>query len=58
VAILAQSPFGFRPAIDVVEYHPGKSTFGEAPQIFNIDNVRRLNAGADHLLINSDRRES
>src|SRR5207248_8961351 len=50
-AICAQSQFGFRPAIDVIEYRPGKPTFGDAPQIFNIDNVWRLNAGADHLLI-------
>jgi hypothetical protein len=42
-AICAQSPVGFRAAVDVIEHHTG-SAVGDTPQIFNVDHARRLNA--------------
>lgn len=47
--IRAQSQFALCAAVDVIEYHPRKSPFGDTSPIFNTDHTRRLNALAYHV---------
>jgi hypothetical protein len=42
-AILSQGEFAFGTAVEIIEYHLGKAPLCHAPQIMNIDDMRRLN---------------
>jgi hypothetical protein len=41
--VCAQRQLSLRAAVDVVKDYPGKAPFGGAPQIFDVDYMRRLN---------------
>ncbi len=40
-AVLPKRDLAFGSAVDIVENHAGKTTFSEAPQVADIDDVRR-----------------